>query len=62
MKHGITLWIDVTNKPWCTYFACPPNWHALCKAYALEEGMQITFDLGPRHQHGIKFKKRIFGC
>src|SRR3954462_6693273 len=47
MKHGITLRIDVTNKCWCTYFACP-NWHALCKAYALQEGMQMTFDLGPR--------------
>src|SRR3954462_680765 len=56
-KHGITLRIDVTNKPWCTYFSCP-NWRALCKAYELEESMQITFDLGPRRRDGIKFKNK----
>src|SRR3954462_3957047 len=55
MKHGITLRIDVTNKPWCTYFACQ-NWHALCKAYALHEGMQITFDLGPCRCDVFKYK------
>ena len=54
-KHGITLRIDVTSKPWCTYFACP-NWRALCKAYALEEGMKITFDLGPSRRDVFKNK------
>ena len=57
MKQGITLKIEVTNKPWCTYFACP-NWYALCKAYALEEVMQITFDLGPSRRDGIKFRNK----
>src|SRR3954470_12924461 len=54
-KHDITLRIDVTNKPLCTYFGCL-NWRALCKAYALEEGMKITFDLGPSRRDVFKNK------
>src|SRR4051812_17763015 len=30
-----------------SHFDCP-NWYALCKSYALEEDMKITFDLGTR--------------
>ena len=54
-KHGITLKVEVFNEPNSTYFDCQ-NWSALCKAYALEEDMQITFDLGPRRQDGIRFR------
>ena len=29
-----------------SHFGCY-NWEALCKAYAFDEGMQITFDIRP---------------
>ena len=34
------------------------NWYALCKAYALEEGMQITFDLGPHRRGSGRFRNK----
>src|SRR3954464_12988534 len=47
--HGITVKVEVVNEPNNTYFDCP-NWYALCKAYALEDDMKITFDLGTRRR------------
>ena len=47
--HGITVKVEVFNEPNNTYFDCP-NWYGLCKAYALEDNMKITFDLGTRRR------------
>ena len=47
-KHGFILKVEIFNEPEGTFFGCP-NWHALCKAYAFEEDMKITFDLGIHH-------------
>ena len=47
MIHGITVKVEVVNEANNTFFDCP-NWYALCKSYALEEDMKITFDLGTR--------------
>ena len=38
-------------------FACS-NWYALCKAYALEEDMKITFDLGHCRRGSRKFRNK----
>ena len=35
----------VKNEEDHTYFGCS-NWRAFCKAYGLDEDMNITFDLG----------------
>jgi len=48
-KHGFVLKVKVFNEPDSTFFACL-NWYALCKAYAFEEDMKITFDLGLRRR------------
>ena len=53
-KHGITLKVEVFDEPNITYFDLP-NWYALCKAYVLENDMQIKFDLGTLHRDGITF-------
>ena len=49
MKHGFILKVEIFNEPEVTFFGCP-NWHALCKAYAFEEDMKITFDLALRRR------------
>src|ERR1041385_8840158 len=56
-KDGITLKVEVFNEPNSTYFYCP-NWYALCKAYALEDDMKITFDLGLRRRDGQTFRNK----
>ena len=57
MKHGITLKVKVINEPECTFFG-GSKLYALCKAYALEEDMQIAFDLGPRRRGSRKFRNK----
>ena len=57
MIHGITVKVEVVNEPNNTYHDCP-NWYALCKAYALEDDMQITFDLGLRRRDGQTFRNK----
>ena len=44
-KHdGYTFNVKVYNANTYTYFECK-TWQALCKAYAFEPGMVITFDI-----------------
>jgi hypothetical protein len=40
-----TFVVKVKNNEDHTYFGCS-NWRAFCKAYGLDEDMNITFDLG----------------
>ena len=47
--HGFVFNVEIFNEPEVTFFGCS-NWHALCKAYAFEEDMQITFDIGLRRR------------
>ena len=48
-KHGFVLKVKLFNERDTTYFGCP-NWSALCKAYAFDEDLKITFGLGLRHR------------
>ena len=41
---GYTFNVKVYNTHTYTYFECK-TWQALCKAYAFEPGMVITFDI-----------------
>ena len=43
---GYTFNVKVQNAHTYTYFECK-TWQALCKAYAFEPGMVITFDIRP---------------
>ena len=43
---GYNFNVKVYNAHTYTYFECK-TWQALCKAYAFEPGMVITFDIRP---------------
>ena len=45
-EHGYTFDTKLYNADTYTYFECK-NWRALCKAYAFEPDMLITFDIRP---------------
>ncbi|XP_073361031.1 uncharacterized protein [Aegilops tauschii subsp. strangulata] len=45
-EHGYTFNVKLYNADTYTYFECK-TWQALCKAYAFEPGMVITFDIRP---------------
>ena len=45
-EHGYTFDAKLYNADTYTYFECK-NWRALCKAYAFEHDMLITFDIRP---------------
>ena len=45
-EHGYTFNVKVYNANTYTYFECK-TWQALCKAYAFESDMVITFDIHP---------------
>ena len=45
-EHGYTFNVKVYNAHTYTYFECKTR-QALCKAYAFEPGMVITFDIRP---------------
>jgi len=45
-EHGYTFAVKLYNADTYTYFECK-NWRALCKAYAFEPDMLITFDIHP---------------
>jgi len=42
--HGYSFAVKLYNADNNTYFECK-NWRALCKAYAFEPDMLITFDI-----------------
>jgi hypothetical protein len=46
IEHGYTFDAKLYNADTYTYFQCK-NWRALCKAYAFEPDMLITFDIHP---------------
>jgi hypothetical protein len=50
MKHGFVFQATIYSHVGHTYFACA-NWRGLCKAYGLEVGMSITFDIGTVPQY-----------
>ena len=43
-EHGYTFHAKLYNADTYTYFECK-TWQALCKAYAFEPDMVITFDI-----------------
>ena len=43
-EHGCTFNVKIYNAHTYTYFECK-TWQALCKAYAFELDMVITFDI-----------------
>ena len=43
-EHGYTFNVKLYNADTYTYFECK-TWQALCKAYAFEPDMVITFDI-----------------
>ena len=43
-EHGYTFDAKLYNADTYTHFECK-TWQALCKAYAFEPGMVITFDI-----------------
>ena len=45
-EHGYTFNVKVYNAHMYTYFGCK-TWRALCKTYAFEPDMVITFDIRP---------------
>ena len=45
-EHGYTFSVKLYNGDTYTHFECK-QWRALCKAYALEHDMLITFDIRP---------------
>ena len=53
---GYTFNVKVYNTHTCTYFECQ-TWQALCKAYAFEPGMVITFDI--RSEDAIEHNRDI---
>ena len=48
-EHGYTFVVKLYNADTYTYFECK-NWRALCKAYAFEPDMLITFDIRPEYE------------
>ena len=45
-EHGYTFNVKLYNADTYTYFECK-TWQALCKAYAFEPDIFITFDIHP---------------
>ena len=45
-EHGYTFNVKLYNADTYTYFECK-TWQTLCKAYAFEPDMVITFDIRP---------------
>ena len=45
-EHGYTFNVKLYNADTYTYFECK-TWQALCKAYAFEPDIFITFDIRP---------------
>ena len=45
-EHGNTFYAKLYNADTYTYFECK-TWQTLCKAYAFEPDMVITFDTRP---------------
>ena len=45
-EHGYTFNVKLYNQDTYTHFECK-TWQALCKAYAFEPDMFITFDIRP---------------
>ena len=45
-KHGYIFHAKLYNSDDYTYFGCK-TWRALCKTYAFEPDMVITFDIHP---------------
>ena len=48
-EHGYTFAVKLYNADTYSYFECK-NWRALCKAYAFEADMLITFDIRPEDE------------
>ena len=46
-EHGYTFHAKLYNADTYTYFECK-TWQALCKTYAFEPDMVITFDIRPQ--------------
>ena len=46
IEYGYTFDVKLYNADMYTYFECK-TWQALCKAYAFEPDMLITFDIRP---------------
>ena len=46
-EHGYTFNVKLYNGDTYTHFECK-TWQALCKAYAFEPDMVITFDIRPK--------------
>lgn len=45
-QHSYTFAVQLYNAMNHSYFGCS-NWRALCKAYAFQEDMHVTFDIRP---------------
>ena len=48
-EHGYIFHAKLYNADISIYFECK-NWRALCKAYAFEPDMLITFDIRPEDE------------
>ena len=57
-EHGYTFHAKLYNADTYTYFECKTG-QALCKAYAFEPDMVITFDIRP--EDGIEGNTDILG-
>ena len=55
--HGYTFNVKLYNADTYTYFECK-TWQALCKAYAFEHDMVITFDI--RLEYDIEGNRDIW--
>jgi hypothetical protein len=48
-EHGHTFAVKLYNADTYSFFECK-SWQALCKAYAFEPNMLITFDIRPEDE------------
>jgi hypothetical protein len=48
-EHGYDFAVKLFNAENYSYFECS-NWRALCKAYAFEQNMLMTFDIHPEDE------------
>ena len=55
-EHGYIFHVKLYNEDDYTYFGCK-TWRALCKTYAFEPDMVITFDILPEDDidHYVSF-------
>ena len=53
-KHFVFR-LNIFNEPEATFFGCS-NWDVLCKTYAFDDNMKITFDLGRHHRGTSVFR------